>query len=160
MATNVRLKLGVVLVAAACVLVALFIANDQGCGCSPQANESSAVGSLRAIYSANFAYAKNHSAEGYPRNLNELSLHSDKPEQPHEAEWVLDPVIAAGTKSGYRFVYSPGSPMGDRKSDSYGVRADPVKPGKSGKRYFFMNETGMIHVSELGPANSTDPVLH
>ena len=36
-------------------LVAVLIASRHVCGCSPLANEVSAVGSLRTLYSANIA---------------------------------------------------------------------------------------------------------
>lgn len=46
-----------------------------------------------------------------------------------------------------------------RKLDSYEVSADPLEPGKYGKRHFFMNESGVIHVSEVGPATANSVAL-
>jgi type IV pilus assembly protein PilA len=160
MATKIRLKIGVVLAAATCVLIALFIAIDQGCACSPEANESSAVASLRELYSANMAYADHHPEHGYPKTLNELSSRSYESEQHNESEVFIEPLFAVGVKSGYKFAYRPRSSKGSGKFDTYEVYASPTRPGKSGRRYFFMSEAGIIHVSETGAANASDSVPH
>ena len=160
MAKNIWLKLVMVGVMAVSVWIVFLIASKGACACSPAANESAAVVSLRTLYSANIAYAKGHPKDGYPGKLRELSSRSDESEQHNDAEWVVDPFIAGGVKSAYKFTYSPRSSMGDENFDTYEVRADPLEPGKSGKRHFFMNETGVVRVSETGPANATDPALH
>jgi type IV pilus assembly protein PilA len=159
MAKTISLKTGVALVLATVAVVALLIANRHVCGCSPMADEVSAVGSLRTLYSANIAYAKDHPADGYPKKLRDLSLGSEEPEQQNHPEWVIDHNLAGGAKSGYRFSYSSGSSKGNGTFDAYEIYADPSEPGKTAKRHFFVNETGVIRVSETGPANANDPVL-
>ena len=43
-------------------------------------------------------------------------------------------------------------------STPYEVSADPLAPGKYGKQHFLMNESGVTHVSDTGPANASDAV--
>jgi hypothetical protein len=149
MAKKVWLKLLMVGVVGACVWVVFLIASKGTCACSPAANESSAVGSLRSLYSANLAYAKDHPAGGYPQHLNDLA-----------PQLGPDEILATGEKSGYRFAYSASSQMGGGKYDAYEISADPDVPGKTGNRHFFMDETGVIRVLATGPADASDPALH
>jgi hypothetical protein len=148
MAKKVWLKLVMVGVIAVCVWVVFLIASKGTCACSSAANESSAVGSLRSLYSANLAYAKNHPLDGYPKHLNDLAPQLGPAE-----------VLATGEKSGYRFTYSARSLKGGAKYDAYEISADPDVPGKTGTRHFFMDETGVIRASATGPANVNDPAL-
>jgi hypothetical protein len=142
------------------VFVSLFIANSHFDRFQHHENESSAVGSLRTLYFANMAYAKDHPEVGYPKKLNDLSSRPDEPVQHDDRKWMIDPSLSGGLKTGYRFGYAPRSSRGDGKVDAYELSADPLEPGKHGKRHFFMNETGVIRVSETGSANAADPVLH
>jgi len=160
MAKKINWRIVAGLVVAAFVLVALVIATNHFDRFRLPANESSAVGSLRTLYVANVAYAKDHPKDGYPKKLNDLSGRSDNSEQHSDPEWVIDPVLAGGVKTGYRFAYIPRSSKGDGMMDAYEVSANPLEPGKYGRRHFFMNETGVIRLSETGPANASDPALH
>jgi hypothetical protein len=54
------------------------------------------VGSLGTLYFASTEYAKGHSADGCPENLNDLSSRADKPELPNDPEWVIASVLARG----------------------------------------------------------------
>src|SRR2546426_7612887 len=73
------------------------------------ANESSAVGSLRTLYSANIAYAKNYPQLGYPTKLTDLSRRSGNPDHRNDPEWAIDSLLAGGGKTRYRFSYIPHS---------------------------------------------------
>src|ERR1700730_5065775 len=117
------------------------------------ADESSAVGSLRTLYSSNSAYAKSHPQQGYPNKLADLSRPSDKWRGEDEPEWVIDPALAAGTRFGYAIAYHPRRSAHNGKIDAYEITADPVQPSEHDKHHFFMNETGTIRMSETGPAN-------
>jgi type IV pilus assembly protein PilA len=160
MASKIGWRIGASLVLVAVILVALFIATNHFDRFLLPANESSAVGSLRTLYSANIAYAKEHPEDGYPRKLSDLSRRLDKPGQHYDPEWEIDPALADGLKTGYKFAYTPHSSKGNGKVDAYEVSADPLEPSKCGKRHFFMDETGAIRASETGPAKGTDPTLH
>jgi type IV pilus assembly protein PilA len=160
MAKKISWRTGAGLAVAAFVLTALFVATNHFDRFPLAANESSAVGSLRTLYFANIAYAKDHPEDGYAKKLIDLSSRSDKPVQHNGPEWMIDPALVGGLKTGYRFGYASHSSKGDGKVDAYELSADPLEPGQFGKRHFFMNETGVIRVSETGPANASDPALH
>lgn len=115
------------------------------------ANDAAAASSLRTLYLADVAYAKNHPLEGYARKLSDLSESPGNPEH----FWVIDPVLAGGEKSGYKFTYSPQSTKGDSKLDAFQAFADPIVPRKTGRHHFFVDETGVIRMSDTGPANAT-----
>jgi type IV pilus assembly protein PilA len=122
------------------------------------ANESAAVGSLRTLYSANASYAKSQPQRGYPRKLSDLSMPSGS-EGGEEITCGIDAALASGVRAGYRFTYTPSSSSGDEKMDTYEVSADPLEPGKSGKRHFFLNESGVIRMSKTGPAGPSSAPL-
>jgi len=149
MGKKVWLKLLMVGVVAVCVCIVFLIASKDTCACSPAANESSAVGSLRSLYLANLAYAKDHPAEGYPQHLNDVA-----------PQLVPGDGLAVGEKSGYRFSYSVSGLERGRRYEAYEISADPDVPGKTGNRHFFMDETGIVRVSTTGPANASDSALH
>jgi len=130
-------------------LLAMFLAVNHVDRFRFPANESSAVGSLRSIYSANAGFAKAHPQGGYAKKLSDLSSRSEssvnaEPQQ----ESMIDSTLATGTKYGYRFNYSPHT-VGEGKTDAYELFADPIGHEK---HHFFMNETGVIRASETGPA--------
>jgi hypothetical protein len=112
------------------------------------ANASSAVGSLRTLHSANIAYAMVHPQQGYPNKLADLALELQKGHE--EPMWAIDQALASGGRTGYSFAYTPHCSKGDGKIDVYEVSADPIDNRE--KRHFFMNETGVIRVSETGRA--------
>ena len=56
------------------------------------------------------------------------------------------------TKQGYVFTYAPGG-------NGFTLNADPQTPGKTGTRYFFVNEQLIIRMDLIGPADSNDPPI-
>ncbi len=112
------------------------------------ANEAEVVAVLRVVNTACVAYSSTHPEEGYPASLSDLGPEGDD---------LVDAAIASGTRNGYLFEYLARDTNRDGILDVYEVRASPVAPGKSGKRYFFTDETGVIRQSEEGPATATSP---
>lgn len=112
------------------------------------ANETSAVGSIRTLSRAVLEYASTN--RKLPPDLQALG--------PQGAD-LIDPVLATGHKSGYTFHYRPMDRSGDGSGDGYEIRADPVTPGTTGQRYFFVDETGVIRMSSTGPANQDSPPI-
>jgi len=60
---------------------------------------------------------------------------------------LLDPVLSAGTKSGYKFVWTGD---GNTPSVNYTVTGTPVVVGSSGQRQFFSDQSGVIRYSTTG----------
>jgi hypothetical protein len=159
MAKKIKWRIAEGLLIVAFVLVALFALINPDRFRLP-AHESSAVGSLRTLYAANAEYTKDHPEEGYPNKLSELSQRLDNSGQQELPKWMIDPALAAGARFGYAFAYNPRSSGGGGRIDAYEINADPSEPGEYGKHHFFMDETGIIHMSENSPANARDPALH
>jgi type IV pilus assembly protein PilA len=100
------------------------------------ANESSAIGSLRTISSAQHTYLATNGSGATPPTyaaaLTDLS-----------GDGLIDTALSSGSKSGYDFTLTPGA--GASASSLYCVSADPTTPGTSGDRFFGTNQTGMIN---------------
>jgi type IV pilus assembly protein PilA len=77
----------------------------------------------------------------YPVTLQEM-LQSSPP--------YIDPVLGNGVKQGYNFNYQLVTP------DTFTLNANPVVPGWTGNRYFFMDESGVLRVRFGAPAGPTD----
>ena len=59
--------------------------------------------------------------------------------------------ISDRKKAGYRFVASE-SPS----QTTWAIAAEPVQPGITGDRYFYVDESGVIRFREDGPATTVD----
>lgn len=119
------------------------------------ANEVSAVGALRTLNTVLVMYASTYKS-GYAASLATLG-----PGNPPSAQQagLIDPTLASGTRSGYVFTYSPGQADASGKYESYSISAVPVEPGKSGRRYFFTDQSGIIRFRTAGPAGpSSSPI--
>jgi TonB family protein len=71
------------------------------------------------------------------------------------AAGLIDQELAAGGKTGYSFIYTPGIAVGG-SVPTYRVQADPVAPGTTGQDHFFMDQTGVIRVNASAPASELD----
>jgi type IV pilus assembly protein PilA len=116
------------------------------------ANESSAVGSLRALTTAEIAYATACPNLGFTNSL--LQLGPAGTVCPGGANQI-DNLLATGTKSGYRMAITNvvGLP-----ANTFNVKADPVSTS-SGTRHFFVDETGVIRYNPAAAASVTDNPL-
>ena len=108
------------------------------------ANESSAVGSIRTINTAQITYASTYTAVGYTCSL--MDLDGGEP-YTEKSAGLIDGVLASGQRSGYRFTLSncSGSPV-----EAYQVVAEPVAVGQSGVRAFCSDQTGVIRFTSDG----------
>ena len=92
--------------------------------------ETSAIQQLQAIAKAENAFREaNHH---FPASVEELKG------LPKAEEY-------------YRYDYRQTSPQ------SYVATAEPKQPGSHGKRYFLMNESGVVRYEVLHPATATSP---
>jgi type IV pilus assembly protein PilA len=134
------------LVVVAVILIVSAIALPNLLRSKLSANEASAVGSLRAINAACSNYSSNW-GKGFPVSLSNLG--PGKPATATSAD-LIDSLLAAGSKSGYSFIYVSGNPASG-KIGTYTVQANPLVPQKTGGRYFFTDDTGVIRYN-LGAA--------
>ncbi len=116
------------------------------------ANEASAVGSIRAINTAELSYEAAYG--GYAESLANLGG-AEPCRKSAETACLLDQSLAGGVKSGYRFSAVGGNPSGGENT-SYVVGAAPEVFDRTGKRMFCSTDKGVIR-SDLNAGGSTAP---
>jgi prepilin-type N-terminal cleavage/methylation domain-containing protein len=145
------------LIVVAIILIIASIAIPNLLRARISANESSAVGSIRAINTAMISYNSNYPTVGYAANLTVLGGTSCSPPSPTSA-CLLDSQLASGTKSGYSFTLSgvTGTPAA-----TYEILADPTVPNQTGVRHFCSFADGVIRfaVSPIAACDYTVPPL-
>ena len=120
-------------------------------------NEASAIGSLRAVNSAQLTYSTS-CAQGYARDLPELA---SPPKAGGMAFISPDLSTSPAVKSGYRLTFTGGADISGAAvscttaagvpQDAYFIDAVPISPGSSGTRYFGTNQAQTIF-------QHTDPI--
>ena len=121
------------------------------------ANETRAVGSVRAINTASQQYSSFY-GNGFPPSLHSLGPVTGGGANCNAAD-LIDQVLAAGTKSGYNFAYIPGAPVtfappgcAIAGATSYTITATPVTVGSTGQRSFCTDESRVIRQDSTGAA--------
>ena len=99
---------------------------------------------LKAVYSAvNMYYEDTNS---YPDSLEDLV-------EPNSSISYIDAQLASGSKDGYDYIYYSAAVQ------DFSLNANPVVPGNTGNRYFYMDESGAIRVNTEGEAGPDDQAL-
>jgi type IV pilus assembly protein PilA len=122
-------------------------------------NEASAIGSMRAVNSAQLSYSTS-CAQGFAATMLELATPPSTGGQP-----FISPDLNASpaTKSGYTMTYVPGTAIagalgsctvvanaGPVPVDIYAYAAAPVSPNSSGVRFFGTDEQQTIYQDLTG----------
>lgn len=126
------------------------------------ANESSAVGSMRTIGTAQVTYASTYPNCGFSGTLAELGgVPGAAPTE--AAAGLIDDVLAAGTKSGYAFTYVPGAGdcgVATAPRVTYTLEGRPLSFNQSGLRSYFSDQSGVIRFNAAdAPATIASPPL-
>ena len=118
-------------------------------------NEASAIGSVRAIHSAEATFAASCGGGGYAATLAALGTPPTVGGGPAFISPDLQGANVAPGKSGYLIVISntgaaavlaaANTCNGMASSTMFQVQADPTTPGTTGERHFFSNQTGTIY---------------
>jgi len=116
------------------------------------ANETSAVGSIRAINQAELQYQAAYG--GYADSLANLGG-ADPCKKSAETACLLDQSLAGGAKAGYRFVAVGSNPSGGGNT-TYAVGAAPEVFDRTGKRLFCSTDKNVIR-ADLNEQGSTIP---
>ncbi len=111
------------------------------------ANESSAVGSLRTINTAQTTYQMTYPSMGFSCMVSALGPPLGGGPTPLGAD-LIDRQLASGMKSGYRVVMTACSPTLPRSS--YQVGAAPLTVGSTGQRAFCSDASAVINYSTDG----------
>jgi type IV pilus assembly protein PilA len=117
-----------------------------------EAQEASAVSTLRTYNTAIVNYATQCQALGFPRSVENLGPGNGD----CQGALLVDAVLAgpAVKKSGYRFLYSPGPEDNLGHVVSYTITADPITENRTGIRHFFTDESAVIRRSRGAPATA------
>jgi type IV pilus assembly protein PilA len=146
------------LIVVAIILIIAAIAIPNLIKSKMAANEASAVGSVRTINTGEVNYAASCPAIGYSATLSELNTGA----LCAGGTGIIDPILAAGKKSGYVFTFTPAK-GGDGLYDTYVQLALPATIGTTGQRAFCGAQDGVIHYNLAGagcnPAVGGDPNL-
>lgn len=95
------------------------------------ANEAAAISALHTLSTAMESFRAAQTPPAYPTNFATLSG-ANPP--------YIDGTLASGTKQGYLYTYTSGT-------NTYGVQATPQTPNVTGTRVFFVNESGVIRLT-------------
>jgi competence protein ComGC len=105
-------------------------------------NEAAAVGALKAVSTAQESYREGdldrNGVRDYAPSLQALA-----------AAGLIDAALASGTKQGYQFTLE--SNPGQSGQYHWGASAAPRHPGKSGDRFFSVDESGVIQATVCPP---------
>jgi type IV pilus assembly protein PilA len=121
------------------------------------ANESSAVGSIRTLNTAQISYNSAYPTVGFAPMLSNLGGTSCAPPSSTGA-CLIDTQLQSGTKSGYAFTLSG---VTGKPASTYQVIATPLAPNQTGVRYFCSFEDAVIRISSapISTCNATVPPL-
>ncbi|HTN71068.1 MAG TPA: hypothetical protein VMO00_08250 [Methylomirabilota bacterium] len=147
--------------AATCVLlIGIFVVgmlrHEQGI--IKEADESSAVGTLRTMNAAAVKYKLTYQ-NGFPPN--QTAFGGAMPGTCDAASLIIDMLAVNGgaQKSGYTITYTGGAALPKASPGcavpgalTYTIHADPIRRGETGQRSFFTDETGVIRANGDGVA--------
>jgi len=122
-----------------------------------QANETAAVGALKALTESALLYSNTYN--GFPHNLSDLGPTTGGTAPTSTSADLIDAVLSAGIKSGYRFTYAAGAADPAGNVLSYTITASPVQVGSTGQRSFFTDQSGTIRATSNGNADVTSPPI-
>jgi prepilin-type N-terminal cleavage/methylation domain-containing protein len=117
------------------------------------ADESSAVGSMRSINSAEISYNAAYPSTGFTTTLSQLGSPAAGCTPSSTTGCFIDSVLSSGTKSGYIFVGGTGSCGSPTPLSCYSVTASPQFPAYTGARYFCSFEDAVVRYSDTSLSN-------
>ncbi len=131
------------------------------------ANEASALRSMRIITNAEITFEDSY-ANGFSPTLEALGGAGRGQDSCDRAGLISD-ALASGQEHGYRFRYVPtGASVfpessklrGCTRAGSKGFElyADPLTPGTTGQRSFYVDQTGVLRFNASGPATARSPI--
>lgn len=140
------------LIVVAIILIIAAIAIPNLLRARMAANESSAVGAIRTINTAEITYNSYYPTVGYAPNLSALG--GVAPCIPSSVSaCLIDSVLAAGSKAGYIFTATGG---GGTPATMYYATAVPITFNQTGIRSFCSFEDAVIRVQPSGGQISSE----
>ena len=141
------------------VVVCVGVALAQQTATPPsEEDQSSAIGSLRSLNTAEAYYAKEY-AHGYSFSLAPLSPPPEGAGASPSAANLIDTSLTGGHKGNYVFTYKAGAPDAQGRINSYTLTARPAKWQK-GVPSFFTDQTAVLRwTKENRAATVKDPPI-
>jgi type IV pilus assembly protein PilA len=118
------------------------------------ANQASAVGSLRTLNTAEITYSSTYNV-GFTATLAYLAPTTGGTNPTSTAAGLIDSVLSSGSKSGYSFTYTPGTPDSTGRINTYTFTAVPIT-SSTGTNYYFTDQSGVIRQNSTSTAGATD----
>jgi type IV pilus assembly protein PilA len=151
------------LIVVAIILIIAAIAIPNLIRSKMAANESSAVGSLRTLTTAQATYSSMYNV-GYATTYVELG---PGPNSCATAN-LIDPTLAGGSKSGYVFLPMVTTPNNTSAvilaatgcadgAASYIINANPLQCDATGHRTFYVDQTGVIRFNAAAACVAAGP---
>ena len=143
------------------MIILMLIAIPNFISMKAQADETSAIQSLRAIYQAQIQYETDFPANGFACSLPALGGNASAGPPSPQAAQVLQGELAQGQKSGYTFNIVNCTKVTVNNQDmytSYEVTAVPQAVGKSGHKGFCIDQAGEIKADLSGGTNCTQSI--
>lgn len=125
-----------------------------------QGNETSAVGSIRALVAAELQYSQTYPQNGYACSVGALGGEKGATPTP-AAAGLIAPDLASGQKAGYTFAIVNCSKVTVNNQDQYTgyeITAVPQAIGKTGDRGFCADENQQITVDPKGGTSCSVPL--
>ncbi len=133
-----------IMIVVAIVMTILAIAGPSFLRSRVIANEGAALSNCRSINNACQLFHLNR--DTYPSSLSDLI-------EPESNPPYIDPGLASGTKQGYHFDFN----LVD--ADHFTLNANPTSSGLLRGRYFYMDESGVIHGNSGSSAGPNDEII-
>jgi type IV pilus assembly protein PilA len=145
------------LIVVAIILIIAAIAIPNLMRARMSANESSAVGGVRTISTAEVSYNTTYPTIGYTSSLSYLGGTASPCVSTSANACLIDSVLASGTKSGYTYAMGLGSTTGTPQP-TYNVISTAVIPNQTGVRYFCSFEDAVVRYSSATISTCTPAV--
>ena len=143
------------------MLILMTLAVPQLLKLRKQADETSAIQSVRTIGQAELQYNSAYPANGFSCSLATLGGAPNAGAPSAQAAQLIDPALTAGQKAGYTFAITNCSKVTVNNQDmytSYTITAVPQSIGKTGDRGFCADENNTIRYDSAGGTNCTQPI--
>jgi type IV pilus assembly protein PilA len=149
------------LIVIAIILILMLMAIPTVGSIKKQANETSAINSMRTIAQAQLQYESTFPTNGYACALASLGGDPKSGAPTATAAQFLQADLASGVKSGYIFSIGNCTKVnlnGTDRITGFQVNAIPQTVGQTGNRGFCSDQFGTIKADPAGGTNCTQPL--
>ena len=143
------------------MLILMTLALPQMLKFRKQAQETSAIQSVRTIANAELQYNSQYPQNGFACSLAALGGDPKSGAPTAQSAQLIAPDLATGQKAGYTFAITNCSKVTVNNQDqytSYEITAVPQAVGKTGDRGFCTDANNLITVDRAGGTNCTEPL--